>query len=248
MREAFPYPVPPKKVMIDRFCCHAHDLGFGEVDDRSRLLPDPSELACNLSFLRAVLRGLHRETGLALFRSRHPEFEGAGDLAMDRHNVANLRRVRQQVRNAVGAKGGAWCMNHIVRRIPGEPRLAAALISRFRNGAPWGLTIIPLTEGHLAILHYCTLLPKGPRALGDLRQKERDLTTDILGPDNSLLPRMASGLLLRQCPDLCVAPDAWNAYPDHIRACIRDMLMARLLDAVPTPDDPALLDNLNLFA
>ena len=168
---------------------------------------------------------------------------------MDQHNVANLLWARQRVREAAGAKGGSWCVGHFVRHIPGEPRLAAALTSRFReNGVPWGFTVIPHDEGHLAVFHYCTLLPKGMRARRDLQKKERALIADIIGEDDSLLTRMVSRLLLRQCEDLCLSPAAWAAYPERTREGIRDMFQVRILGGVPAHADHAFLDTINLFA
>ena len=83
----------------------------------------------------------------------------------------------------------------------------------------WGCTVIPHDRGHLVAYHYCTTLPRGPRAKRDLAWKENYLLNEVIkdGPDLSF---GISQNLLDLCEELCIAPSAWNAYPNSTQKAI----------------------------
>lgn len=242
-REAYPDAVTVRPATAAGFCCCDHDQVFREIDSLDSLdLQCPSARHRHLMFLRPLLRQLYRQTAFALCRQRHPEMAAGLETAyslMDAHNVSSLREARQRVQEALGAKGGSWCVKHMVRHLPGEPRLAAALVSRWPGKGegvaqadqlctgPWGCTVIPYDCGHLVVFHYCTLLPKGTRARRDLQQKKAYLRAKMIGGGDRLLARWVSELLLMQCEDLCLAPAAWAAYPERVREAIWDTVFVR---------------------
>ena len=247
-REAYPEAVGVGTATAAGFCCHDHDQVFRDIDSRENLdLQRLSARHRHLMFLRPLLRQLYWQTAAALCRQRHPETSaglGSRYPRMDVHNIVGLQEARRRVQEALGAKGGSWCVKRMVRHLPGEPRLAAALVSRWPGKGvgvaqadqlctgPWGCTVIPYdrgprARGHLVVFHYCTLLPKGPRARRDLQRKAACLRAALIGDGDCLLARRVSELLLMQCEDLCLAPAAWAAYPERVREAVWDTIFVR---------------------
>ena len=244
LREAYPEAIAVGSATAAGFCCHDHDQVFREIDSRDHMdLQCPPERHRHLMFLRSLLRQLHWQTAAARCRQRHPEMAAGLRTAyprMDEHNIDDLQKARRRVQETLGAKGGgSWCVDHMVRHLPGEPRLAAALVSRWPGNeeevaqadqlctGSWGCTVIPYDRGHLVVFHYCTFLPKGPRARRDLQRKKEHLQDAMIGDGDCLLARRVSELLLMQCEDLCLAPAAWAAYPERIREAVRNTVIAR---------------------
>ena len=263
-REAYPEAVAVGTAAAAKFCCHDHDQVFRDIDSLDSLdLQCPSARHRHLMFLRPLLRQLHWQTTAALYRQRHPEMSAGLESRyprMDEHNIDSLQEARRRVQEALGAKGGSWCVKHMVRHLPGEPRLAAALVSRWPGKGegvaqanqlctgPWGCTVIPYdrrprARGHLVVFHYCTLLPKGPRARRDLQRKKTRLQDAMIGDGDCLLARRVSKLLLTQCEDLCLAPAAWAAYPERVREAVWDTVFVRSMGIAPS-----FCGNIDLFA
>ena len=163
---AFPCAVPTKAATVAKFCCREHDDLFrAEVDNRAGLWPHPSARALNLLFLRPLLRQLHQlevECQVAHIPAFAPAWSPHLFGRLPKDPVANLIRARNRVRATVEGSTDRWAVDYVWRHIPGEPRLAAAMPSTFASdGSPWGLSVVPLADGHLVAFHFCT-----PVALG----------------------------------------------------------------------------------
>ena len=92
-------------------------------------------------------------------------------------------------------------------------------------------------------------MPWGQAALNDLRQKKCALLDDLLGEGDRMLTRTVSRLLLVQCADMCLSPDAWDAYPKPVRAAARGLFQAQFLGEAPVDYfDRYVADNIDLFA
>jgi hypothetical protein len=261
LRESQPSLEPIGRATRAKFCCEQHDRVFNSIDSRDNMdLQDPDDHHLNLMFHRALLRQLHVDTAAKIWRGQDSEMDAmwASLPIVDGDSVDNLQQPRRVLQQALGAKqGGSWCVRHLVRHIPGQPRIAAALAASWRpaegkvtvadlkcTGA-WGCTVIPHDRGHLVAYHYCTTLPKGPRAKRDLAWKENYLLTEVIkdGPD---LPFRISQDLLELCEELCIAPSAWNAYPNSTQKAIQDLFLDST-GVEGTPWTPPR-EGINLFA
>ena len=260
-RESQPSLEPIGRATRAKFCCEQHDRVFNAIDSRDNMdLQNPDAYHLNLMFHRALLRQLHVDTAAKTWRSQDPEVDAMWTSlpTVDGDSVDNLQQPRQVLLQALGAKqGGSWCVRHLVRHIPGRPRIAAAHATSWSpaegmvtmadskcTGA-CGCTVIPHDHGHLVVYHYCTTLPKGSRAKQDLAWKENYLLTEVI-KDGPNLPFRISQDLLELCEELCIAPSAWNAYPNSTRKAIQD----RFLDSIGIERKPWVppRGGINLFA
>ncbi|MCY3658474.1 MAG: hypothetical protein OXG36_05550, partial [Caldilineaceae bacterium] len=146
-----------------KFCCKQHDREFNLIDSRENMnLQAPDVHHLNLMFYRALIRQLHVDTAKKALGLRQPDVKAGWSLRpqFDEDSADNLQQPRQVLLQALGAKkGGAWCVRHEVRHIPGRPRVAAACAASWRPGegvvamddlkctGAWGCTVIPHDGG-----------------------------------------------------------------------------------------------------
>ena len=229
LRDPRPSLEPIRRATRARFCCQRHDREFNAIDSRGNMdLQHPDDRHLNLMFHRALLRQLHVDTAAKTWRGKDPEVDAIWTSLpiLDGDSVDNLQQPRQVLLQALGAKGGSWRVRHIVRHMPGQPCVAGAVAASWRPGegactGAWGCTVIPHNHGHLVAYHYCTTLTQGSQAKRDLAWKKNHLLTEVI-KDDATLPYSVSQDLLDLCEDLCIAPSAWDNYPDRKQQAIRD--------------------------
>ena len=133
----------------------------------------------------------------------------------------------------------SWRVWHRVRNIPGQPCVAAAvaapaipkLWNRRRSTGARGCTVVPHAPGHLAAYPYGTVLPSNRAAARDLQERDRCHARKLVGETE--LPYRLSWNLVSTCEALCVAPAAWDAYPDEVKNAIRECFLPRPLGKAP---------------
>ena len=225
------------------FCCGRCDREFNPIDNWDTLNPqDPGDRCLNLMFLRAVIYQLYVETINRELRERRPDV-AAHQAARGLPNVDSivpLCRARRFLKLAL-RKGDSRRVRHLVRPIPGTPRLAGAFAGtvfptetvHFTDGrlaeaericpGVLGYTVVPHAGGHLAVLHVCNTLPHnfGGRWLD---WKEGVLQAKV-GTDAEV-PSCVSDLLLGMGDKLCIAPEVWDRYPEGLQARVRDYTLS----------------------
>ena len=90
--------------------------------------------------------------------------------------------------------------------------------NRLRSTGARGCTVVPHAPGHLAAYPYGTVLPSNRAAARDLQERDRCHARKLVGETE--LPYRLSWNLASTCEALCVAPAAWDAYPDEVKNAI----------------------------
>lgn len=242
-----PSLVPIGLAASSGFCCLKHDGEFRCIDNRDNLnLKGPKDRHLNLMFYRAMLRQLYIDTALKSLRGLYPVLNAnyVKSHPIEADSVADLQQSRKVLLEALGAKS-SWRVKHLVRHIPGPPRLAAAVaatwkpaegfvkVADLKSTGAWGCTVIPLEGGHLVAYHYCTTLRKGPRAKKDLAWKKNWLSTNLI-QDDAKLPYRVSLDLLDLCEELCITPPAWDTRSASEQKAIRDVFTVSI-DSLSSP-------------
>ena len=240
--EKAPDRVHVGKATARPFCCKEHDEAFKPIDQRESIdWEAPSRYQLTLMFYRALLRQLYMTSAREALRDSPPMFQWMSRVpGWLGDNAKNLQSPRCVLQGALEkAQGTSWRVRHQVKNIPGRPCVAAAVAApaiskpwnRRRITGAWGCTVVPHAQGHLVAYHYCTVLPSNRAAARDLQERDRHHARKLV--EDTGLPYRLSWDLVSTCEELCVAPAAWDAYPDEVKNAIRECFLPRPLGKAP---------------
>ena len=212
---------------VRRFTCQPHEEALSPTDS---IYPDISDVQIlNLCTYRSLIAQLWLESLLELcFREAlkiTPDDEPFQLQArLHRQNVLGLEQYKKLIEPCLvpdtcrRCKGGKCKVTgHVVRHMPGEPTFA---VSQFSSGsrtranfhfgtlsriANWGLTIIPIPQGHTAILQYFL-----EDMLGN--PKTQRTISEFQALNGRALEQMISALVLDKCENIAISPKAWDAF------------------------------------
>ena len=229
-------------VSVGYFTCERHERLFSRIDDPNLDVCDSGNL--NLLVYRPILETLWTQN-LLMQQARAKLAEAPQnelfekEVGLQNQRIAGLRHYKKRIEGCLDPKTCHHCeggkcrvVGHKTFHIPGEPALAVSGFSdgiRTRANARfnyvqhlmnWGMTVLPLSNGHMVIFHHFIdeekiIEPLG-RMLSHLHGKK--------------LQGQISYWTLKSFEQLAISPSRWEQFGRHRRSAMLDVFYNEMPD------------------
>ena len=234
---AIPHRVSIRRATTAGFACAEHDAVFQPADQRSMNIKSPDRL--NLLFYRAVLKALHGQIMAQQVARTHlrtvAESMGYEITVTNQRRYSTLSLASGLLRTSLSHPVLNWRIKHVTKALSGTPRIACSNagvwdhhwvdfwsgpVRPVESHGVWGITVMPTEDGHVAMLHYCTVATDRYIAERHLSKMAQEMAP-FEELEGLALEEAISSHAIVLTEDLCVGSFAWESYSQQRKEVIR---------------------------